>query len=252
MNPEHKLLTVRWSSLKAELVPGSGRIKGPEAQNCCDSDIVVADSKLCPTFCDPTDCSPPRSFCPWDFPGKNTRVDCHFLLLGLRDRTHMSCIGCGILYHWTTWEDHVMLEGFKNSKTTNIANYLVKEFDLFKNKFNLRNRCAVSQTACPLGWCLRIPCPGELASGCIWVGLGDTVAGKQMHGCRLTGQRARSSASSHPACSRTRCDAADSKAAWLCLLFHFLHYCLVKARMKRALHLRAKQLSETTTWSFAF
>ena len=140
----------------------------------------------------------------------------------------------------------------KTQKTTNIANYLVKEFDLFKNKFNLRNRCAVSQTACPLGWCLRIPCLGELASGCIWVGLGDTVAGKQMHGCRLTGQRARSSASSHPACSRTRRDAALSIATWLCLLVHFLHYCLVKARMKRALHLRAKQLSETTTWSFAF
>ncbi|KAI4559006.1 hypothetical protein MJT46_013648 [Ovis ammon polii x Ovis aries] len=82
--------------------------------------------------------------------------------------------------------------------------------------------------------------------------LGDTVAGKQMPGCRLTGQRARSSASSHSARSQTRCDAAVSTATGLCLLFHFLHYCLAKARMKQALHLRAKQLSETTTQSFAF
>ena len=26
------------------------------------------------------DCSLPDSFCPWGFPGKNTGVDCHFLL----------------------------------------------------------------------------------------------------------------------------------------------------------------------------
>ena len=35
----------------------------------------------CPTLCDPMDCShPPRLLCPWDSPGKNTRVGCHFLL----------------------------------------------------------------------------------------------------------------------------------------------------------------------------
>ena len=32
----------------------------------------------CPTLCDPTDGSPPGS-CPWDSPGKNTGVGCHFL-----------------------------------------------------------------------------------------------------------------------------------------------------------------------------
>ena len=30
-------------------------------------------------FCDPMDCSPPI-LCPWDSPGKNTGVGCHFLL----------------------------------------------------------------------------------------------------------------------------------------------------------------------------
>ena len=33
----------------------------------------------CPTLCGPIDGSPPGS-CPWDSPGKNTGVGCHFLL----------------------------------------------------------------------------------------------------------------------------------------------------------------------------
>ena len=35
----------------------------------------------CPTLCDLTEGSPPGSLpCPWDSPGKNTGVGCHFLL----------------------------------------------------------------------------------------------------------------------------------------------------------------------------
>ena len=34
----------------------------------------------CPTLCDPIDSSPPGSPTPWDSPGKNTVVGCHFLL----------------------------------------------------------------------------------------------------------------------------------------------------------------------------
>ena len=37
--------------------------------------------KLCPTLCDPVDCSPPGS-CLWNFPGKNSGAGCHFLLQG--------------------------------------------------------------------------------------------------------------------------------------------------------------------------
>ena len=33
----------------------------------------------CPTLCDPIDSSPLGS-CPWDSPGKNTGVGCHFFL----------------------------------------------------------------------------------------------------------------------------------------------------------------------------
>ena len=44
---------------------------------------AAAAAKLlqsCPTPCDPIDGSPPGSPRPWDSPGKNTRVGCHFLL----------------------------------------------------------------------------------------------------------------------------------------------------------------------------
>ena len=35
----------------------------------------------CPTLCDPIDVWQPTRFpCPWDSPGKNTGVGCHFLL----------------------------------------------------------------------------------------------------------------------------------------------------------------------------
>ena len=33
----------------------------------------------CPSLCNPMDLQPSRLFCPWDSPGKNTGVGCHFL-----------------------------------------------------------------------------------------------------------------------------------------------------------------------------
>ena len=48
------------------------------------------------------DCSP-RLSCPWDFPGKNTGVSCHFLLQGnfvnQESNLHQICIGRQILDH---------------------------------------------------------------------------------------------------------------------------------------------------------
>ena len=41
-----------------------------------------AKMKSCSTLCNPMDCSP-RLLCPWDSPGKNTGVGCHFLLQGI-------------------------------------------------------------------------------------------------------------------------------------------------------------------------
>ena len=49
----------------------------------CLNNVGTAAAKSlqsCPTLCDPTDSSPTRLPCPWDSPGKNTGVGCHFLL----------------------------------------------------------------------------------------------------------------------------------------------------------------------------
>ena len=42
--------------------------------------------QLCPTLCDPIDGSPPGSH-PWDSPGKNTGVGCHFLLQCMKGKS---------------------------------------------------------------------------------------------------------------------------------------------------------------------
>ena len=40
-------------------------------------------AQLCPTLCDPMDCSPPGSFAHGESPAKNTGVGCHALLQGI-------------------------------------------------------------------------------------------------------------------------------------------------------------------------
>ena len=37
-------------------------------------------AESCPTLCDPVDSSPHGLLCPWNFPGKNSRVGCYALL----------------------------------------------------------------------------------------------------------------------------------------------------------------------------
>ena len=56
--------------------------------------VVVSVAQSCPILCNPMDHA--RILCPWDFPGKNTGVGCHFLLQGifLTQRSN-SC-----LLHW--------------------------------------------------------------------------------------------------------------------------------------------------------
>ena len=70
-------------------------------QSCC-----CPVTKSCPTLGNPTDCNPPGSH-PWDLPGKNTGVGCHFLLQGIFptqwSNLHL-LLGKWILYYWATWE----------------------------------------------------------------------------------------------------------------------------------------------------
>ena len=40
-------------------------------------------TKSCPALLQPHGLQPTRLLCPWDFPGKNTGVGCHFLLQGI-------------------------------------------------------------------------------------------------------------------------------------------------------------------------
>ena len=44
---------------------------------------MCAQSLSCLTLCDPMDCRFTRLLCPWDIPGKNTEMGCHFLLQGI-------------------------------------------------------------------------------------------------------------------------------------------------------------------------
>ena len=46
---------------------------------CC---CCCVGAKLCPILLWPHGLQPVTVFCPWDFPGKNTGVGCHFLLQG--------------------------------------------------------------------------------------------------------------------------------------------------------------------------
>ena len=58
------------------------------------------------TFCKLFALQPARFLCSWDFPGKNTEVGCHFLLLGssrLRDSTCVSCVFCIEGRFFTCW-----------------------------------------------------------------------------------------------------------------------------------------------------
>ena len=49
----------------------------------CVCVCVYVRNWLCPTLCEPPGLYPARFLCPWSFPGKNTRVGCHFLLQGI-------------------------------------------------------------------------------------------------------------------------------------------------------------------------
>ena len=70
-------------------------------------------AQLCPTFCDPMDCSPARHLCSppgtsihGDSPGRNTGVGCHALLQGIFPTlgSNPSLLHCTqILYQLSHW-----------------------------------------------------------------------------------------------------------------------------------------------------
>ena len=78
-------------------------------------------------FCNPKDCNPPSSFCPWDFPGKNTGVGCHFLLQAI-----FSTQGLNLhLLHWQADSLQLSHQGSPEHRGEFLKILLVKSSCLF-------------------------------------------------------------------------------------------------------------------------
>ena len=83
-----------------------GVAQGPEAYLTLIAVCYCWVTKSCLTL-RPQGLQPSRLLCPWDFPGKNAGVGCHFLLYGifpLRDQILVTCIGRRIFYYGATRE----------------------------------------------------------------------------------------------------------------------------------------------------
>ena len=65
-------------SLQVQRDGGQGYFQGAVRSRCPESGVCVVSNSLQPRGLQPT-----GLLCPWDFPGKNTGVGCHFLLQGI-------------------------------------------------------------------------------------------------------------------------------------------------------------------------
>ena len=75
------------------LIPGEGtRYPVPQLQSQCRPSVVSG-------YLRPHGLWPARLFCPWNFPGKNIGVRCHFLLQGIFPTQGMNLHLLGLL-HW--------------------------------------------------------------------------------------------------------------------------------------------------------
>ena len=81
----------------------------------CLAHWVVSDSLW------PRGAQPARLFCPWDFPGKNTGVGCHFLLQGIFP-TQGSNLPLLCLLHW--WADSLLLSLLGSPESGRLNNCL--------------------------------------------------------------------------------------------------------------------------------
>ena len=96
---QHLLCLLHWQAGSLPLVPPG---KPPNICVCvcvCEC-VCVLVTQLCPTLCDPMDCSPPG--CSWDSLGKNTGVSGNFLLQGIfpTQESSLGLLHCRqIVYH---------------------------------------------------------------------------------------------------------------------------------------------------------
>ena len=78
--PPQDHLSPTWG-LQLHILPFSSSL----IQSCMlpEGLCVCAQSLQVVQLCNPMDCSPPGSSCPWDSPGKDTGAGCHALLQGI-------------------------------------------------------------------------------------------------------------------------------------------------------------------------
>ena len=92
------LITGHWNDSELNRFMSTYLILTTALWNSVCSGLV---GKLCPTLCNPMDCSPSGSSVHGIFPGKNTGVGCYFLLLRIfltqrsNPWTHVSCTAGG-------------------------------------------------------------------------------------------------------------------------------------------------------------
>ena len=76
--------TLLHSCLKAAFLGGRGlQETQPPGLAVKPGPSILLQSNVLVTLCDPLECNPPGSLCPWDFSGKNTGVGGHFILQGI-------------------------------------------------------------------------------------------------------------------------------------------------------------------------
>ena len=86
--------------------------KRPGADCGSDHELLIATvlvTQSCPTL-QPHGLQPTRLLCPWDFPGKDTGMGCHFLLQGIfwtRNQTWVSCTVGSFCTNWATRESQI-------------------------------------------------------------------------------------------------------------------------------------------------
>ena len=72
-------------ALQADSLPSEPPVKTAAA-------AAAKSLQSCPTLCDPIDKQPTRLHCPWDSPGKNTGVGCHFLLQCIKVKSEVKSL----------------------------------------------------------------------------------------------------------------------------------------------------------------
>ena len=107
----------------------------------CLIKVLVAQS--CLTLHDPMECSPPSPLkCPWDFPSKNTRMGCHFLLQGIfpTQRSNLGFLHCRqILCHQSHQESQFHSGNESNTDTQRqlcLCSFLNEQYPSIFQLFN--------------------------------------------------------------------------------------------------------------------